>query len=313
MFVFVINARAGRGRAAKVRPTIERFMAGRGHPFRIVVTASPDQATQVACRAASEGHAVIAVGGDGSIHHVFRGLIEAADSFGVDPTLGILPVGTGNDLARMLRLPREWEASLELLVGGSDRRIDFGSVLWEGPDDAGSRPFINVAGIGLDAEAALLAVKLKPYIGNLCYTVSPAISVWTFQRPDCTLTIDGGNGTGGVWHGKMLLASIANGKWVGGGITISPSARVEDGMLDLCLLKDMNSFRALRVLPKAVRGLHESEPGVEAHQFRESVIVEAGAPLPIHLDGEPCTRTARRAEFRVHAGSIRVISRDPIR
>jgi len=313
VFTFVINAKAGRGRAAKVRPTIERFMAAAGRPFQIVVTESPDQATRVASRSAAEGEVVVAVGGDGSIHHVFRGLVDAADNFGIDPKMGILPVGTGNDLARMLRLPGEWEAALTILTTEVARRIDFGSVTWEGVDDAGSRPFINVAGMGLDAQAGLLAVKLKPYIGNLCYTVSPVLSVWTYRRPHGTVTIDGGNGVAPVWRGKMLLTSIANGKWVGGGITISPAARIEDGMLDLCLVGDMSSFRVLRVLPKAIGGRHEGEREIVTHQFKEKVVVELEAPVPIHLDGEPCTRTARRAEFRVHAGSIRVVAPDPMR
>jgi YegS/Rv2252/BmrU family lipid kinase len=307
VYAFIINAAAGRGRAAKVRPTIERFMASVDAAFRVVETDSTDEATEASSDAARSGEVVVAVGGDGSIHYVTRGLIEAAEMHGVEPTLGILPVGTGNDLARMLSLSRTVDDALQTLVNTPPRGIDYGTVTWEGPRDRGRQPFINVAGIGLDARSARLAVRLKPYIGNLCYTVSPALSVWAWKSPLANVVMDTRSAVEERWEGKLLLASVANGKWVGGGITISPRAEIDDGLLDLCLVRDVSPLRALFILPKAISGRHERLSEVEARQF-VSLSLALSTPAPIHLDGEPCTDEASHARFDVGVGRLRVIA-----
>jgi YegS/Rv2252/BmrU family lipid kinase len=306
VYAFIINAAAGGGRAAKVRPTIERFMTAADAAFRIHETRTPEEATTLARDAAGEGDVVVAVGGDGSIHHAFSGIVDAIDSGAAAPTFGILPVGTGNDLARMLGLPDRMEDALAILTRGGAREIDYGTVAWEGASGAGVRPFINVAGIGLDAKAALLAPKLKPYLGNLCYTVSPAISVWTWNSPEATIETIDGEGSVFRWKGKFLLASVANGKWVGGGITISPQALLDDRHLDLCLVRATGPLRALVILPKAVKGRHTGLPEVEARPFQE-MSVAVSLPSPIHLDGEPCTEDATHARFTVSSGQIRIL------
>jgi len=309
VYAFIINAAAGGGRAAKVRPAIERFMTSVGSAYCIEETRSPGEASDISCDAATRGDVVVAVGGDGSIHHAFSGLVRAIDA-GHEPTLGILPVGTGNDLARMLELPKQMDDVLAVLTRRHVREIDYGTVEWEGPSGSGIRPFINVAGIGLDAKAALLAPKLKPYLGNLCYTVSPALSVWTWRSPECVIEAVDGVGDTYHWSGKFLLASVANGKWVGGGITISPEASLDDGHLDLCLMKATSPLRALVILPQAVKGRHENLPEVDARQFQAMSVVVSN-PSPIHLDGEPCVEDAVRARFAVSSGRIRVLAPSP--
>lgn len=307
MYVFIINAKAGGGRAAKVRPIIERFMADARATYRVCETSASGDAVDLSREASRAGETVVAVGGDGSIHHVASGLIEAFEATGTPPTLGILPLGTGNDLARMLGMSRKIEESLEVLLRGHVRHVDYGLVDWEGMETSGRRPFINCAGMGLDAQSALLAVKLKPYIGNLCYTLSPALSVWTWKQPNAVIEAVDGTGDAYRWNGKFLLASVANGKWVGGGITISPDARIDDRLLDLCLVEGVRPMRALRILPRAVKGDHIDFPEVTAKQF-QTLDVTISHPAPIHLDGEPCTRDATRARFAVSAGQLRVIA-----
>lgn len=308
MYAFIINADAGGGRAAKVRPAIERFMAASGAGFRIEETRSPEEASAASRDAAAAGHIAVAVGGDGSIHHVFSGLVEAIDA-GISPTLGILPVGTGNDLARMLRFPDRTRDALSVLTRGHVRNIDYGTVSWEGPSSSGTRPFINVAGIGLDAQAALLAPKLKPFLGNFCYKVSPAIAVWTWKSPEASIEAVDGDGQTYRWSGRLLLASVANGKWVGGGITISPDAILDDRHLDLCLLRATSPLRALAILPQAVRGRHTRLPEIDSRQFQH-MSVTVSNPSPIHLDGEPCVSDALHAHFAVSPGQIRIIAPD---
>ena len=282
-------------------------MAAAGVDFQIVETASPEEASRLSRHVAVEGRTPVAVGGDGSIHHVFSGLVEAAEEHSVDPTLGILPVGTGNDLARMLGIPLTLEDSLASLVRGASRSIDFGFVEWDDPKGGGRRPFINVAGIGLDARSAMLAVKLKPYLGNLCYTVAPALSVWTWERPTATIEVEDATGERTGWTGEFLLASVANGKWVGGGIKISPDAQIDDGLLDLCLIRAASPVRALVILPKAVKGRHNGLPEVDARPFRTMTIaVSRGSP--IHLDGEPCTPNATWARFVVSSRRLVVVT-----
>jgi diacylglycerol kinase family enzyme len=207
----------------------------------------------------------------------------------------------------MLGIPLTLEDSLASLVTGASRAIDFGIVEWDDSQGGGRRPFINVAGIGLDARSSMLAVKLKPYLGNLCYTVAPALSVWTWKRRTATIEVEDATGESTGWTGDFLLASVANGKWVGGGIKISPDAQIDDGLLDLCLIRATSPVRALVILPKAVKGRHTGLPEVDARPFR-SMIIGVSRESPIHLDGEPCTPNATRARFAVSSRRLVVVA-----
>ena len=303
MYTFILNPKAGGGRAGKVRPEIERYMAAAGLDFDVVETKTPAQATSAARAAALSSSVVVSTGGDGSLHHVASGVIEARLS-GSDCVLGVLPVGTGNDFARMLGMPTGTEEALQALTTAERVAADHGWAIWEADGVAVRRPFINCAGIGMDAQAALLATKLKPYLRNASYVVAPALSVLRWRAPKARLSATSEAGRRAInWDGRLTMASVANGKWVGGGIHISPSAEIDDRALDLCLIPKLSIAKAYWLLPKAVKGKHEGRPEVISIQASR-IKVETEAPVPIYVDGEPGAAAVTSASFEVAASEL---------
>lgn len=243
----------------------------------------------MAAAAAAEGwECVAAVGGDGTISDVGGGLA------GARAALGIIPAGTGNDLARSLGIPRTPTAALRLLLEGQPRPLD----LWR----ANESTFLNAAGIGLDAEVAYQANRGGRLRGMAAYLVAVIRALGTF-RPR-SLHIEG---NGVDFNGAVMLAALANGSSYGGGIPIAPAARSDDGLLDVVIVGEMSRLALALAFPRLLRGVHLSDPRVST--FRAASLRVDGDPsIRITLDGElrsrlPLTVSRHPAPLRVIAGS----------
>jgi diacylglycerol kinase (ATP) len=302
VYSFILNPNAGSGRAAKVRPLIERYMTATGLDFDVIETRAPSESIEASRSAAMSSSVVVSVGGDGSLHYVAAGMIEAR-LVGSRSVLGILPVGTGNDFARMLGMPADPEACMSALLNSETIAADHGWAIWEEDGVDIRRPFINCAGIGLDAKSALLATKLKPFVGNAAYLIAPALTVLTWRSPGARIVFDLKND---VWEGELMLASVANGKWIGGGIEISPDADIDDRVLDLCMIPKISIPRAYWLLSKAAKGKHVGRSGVVDRQI-ERITVTTDDPVPVYVDGEPGALSVTKASFEVAAGELPVL------
>lgn len=322
MYSFILNPNAGSGRAAKVRPVIERYMAASGIEFQVIETTAPSESIEASRSAAMDSTVVVSAGGDGTLHYVASGIIEAR-LVGATAALGIIPLGTGNDFARMVGMPAQPEPAIEALLDSTVTAVDHGWAIWEADGVSIRRPFINCAGIGLDAKAALLATKLKPFIGNSAYLVAPALTVLRWSSPGCRISFkSSGHGQGhnhnydhdrdqahhleDEWKGRLLLASVANGKWIGGGIQISPDASIVDRALDLCLISDVSIPRAYRLLAKAAKGKHVGQRDVTIRQI-ERITVTTTEPVPVYVDGEPGAPSVTKATFEVAGGELPIL------
>jgi diacylglycerol kinase (ATP) len=237
---------------------------------------------------------LIVAGGDGSVHEAANGILAS----GKNASLGIVPVGTGNDFAKSIATPLEWrEASSQLArrIRDSEPRR---------PVDAGkmnSRYFVNGAGIGFDAKINRIAKKYRWQIGDLVYLFAVFEGLW-----DGVITPNVHMRYGDVeYDGPITLANISNGPWVGGMFHIAPMADVADGRIDLIVADPMSRGRILRLLPKLVRGTHIGHAGLR-HIEVQDFSLEADAPLPSHLDGE---NQPLQSEFKVQIlpGALEVI------
>jgi len=329
VYSFILNPNAGSGRAAKVRPMIERYMAASGIEFQVIETTTPSESVEASRTAAMESTVVVSAGGDGTLHYVASGIIDAR-LVGATAALGILPIGTGNDFARMAGMPAQPEAAIEALLVAKPVAADHGWAIWEADGVAIRRPFINCAGIGLDAKAALLATRLKPFIGNSAYLVAPALTVLWWRSPGCRISFerpssdqkhdhehhrerdyeDSKEDHGeDEWEGRLLLASVTNGKWIGGGIQISPDASIDDRALDLCLISEVSIPRAYRLLAKAAKGKHVGQRDVMIRQI-ERITVTTTEPVPVYVDGEPGAPSVTKATFEVAGGQLPILIAD---
>ncbi len=254
------GARAARGAAAQIRG------AGRGVVLR--ATERPRHATELVQQAVSAGAAAIAIaGGDGTVRDAVAGLE------GAQTPLAIVPAGTGNDLVRTLRIPANRSAAVDLLLNGTARPVD----IWRWNDV----PFVNVAGVGLDAAVAdTVNRRIRRLRGPLAYLAGVALTLSHFRPIEIELVAD-------EWRfaGTAMLAAFGNGRCYGGGMRIAPAAVVDDGLLDVVVVEGIPRLELVRQMPRVFMGTHLSHPRVQS--FRASRIVVRGDPaLPVTLDGE---------------------------
>ena len=271
----IVNPTAGGGRAGRALPWLRERLGPRPDA-RLEVTARPGDAERLAARAGGGVHdRVIAIGGDGTAQEVVNGLLDA----GAAASLGLLPVGSGNDLARSLGLPTEMATAWRVAIGHEVRPLD---VARARNGDGTERWFASAGGIGFDAQVAAAMIERGRWqLGRAGYLLTTLAELRRFRNRRIQLTVDAATTTHDV-----LLVAIANGQYYGGGMRIAPDARPDDGMLDVCVVGDISPLTAIRQLPNLYRGTHVSHPQVSMHTGR-AIEVDGEGDTRIHLDGEP--------------------------
>ena len=307
-YFIILNPAAGRGRGARARHVIEQTLVAAGAQFDIVETAGLRHAVDLA-RQAAAGHfdAIAAVGGDGTVHEVVAGLVAAAQADGSwregKPcgTLGVVPVGTGNDYAWRLGVPvNNPRAACELLLAGRRRLVDLGQVV----DERGQTEiFQNHLGSGFEAATAIESQKIGRLRGMLLYLVAVLRVIPRYRKGRLTRVRYGGR----EQMRRILLASVANGGRTGGGFRIAPDARLDDGLLDLVLADSPNIAIMLYLLPHFLAGTHVHQKRYVAMDRTDHVVIEAPDGIPVHLDGEIFRSDARRLEVSVLPRRLEVI------
>lgn len=220
--------------------------------------------------------AVIVGGGDGSVNAVLEGVMQAR------LPLGILPLGTANDLARTLGLPSDPLAAADVILAGRTRRIDVGRV--------NGRLFLNVASLGLSVEITRgLTAPLKRRWGRLGYPIATAHALLR-ARP-FTADVRSGPLCESM---QTLQIAVGNGVYYGGGMVVYEAAQIDDGCLDFYSLEPRGFWRLLSLLPFLRRGRQRGMAGVRAFCCNHPIEIQTDRPLPINTDGEITTTTPAR-------------------
>lgn len=285
----ILNPAAGRGQGQRRRKELEHLLArtaaGLPEPARweIVPTSGPGSGAAQAAEAAAHGADVVAAaGGDGTYGEVANGLV------GTGARLGILPLGTGNDFARALGLARDLEKAVHTLFHGAPRPVDLGR--------AGERWFINVAGCGFDAVVAERVNQgFRHVSGTAAYVAAVLHALAAFRPAYMRVTTDGE-----TRELRAMLCCLANAQSYGGGMKIAPEARIDDGLLDLCIVGETGRWEFLRTFPRVFKGTHVTHPKVTMLRARH-VLLESDPPLPVLIDGEVIGTTPREFEIVPHA------------
>jgi YegS/Rv2252/BmrU family lipid kinase len=266
----LVNPTAGGGRAGRVAPEIQRGLEAHGLTVRRVDTRDLDDARSLAVEAAVQGEAVFALSGDGMVGAV-------ADALRAVPgaTLGVLPGGRGNDLARVLGIPQEPLAACAALAHGITRPMDVGEV--EG------RAFVGIASVGFDSDANRIANEAPAWLGRLVYAYG-ALRALLFWRP-ATFQIElDPPGERLSFTGYSVAA--ANSRAYGGGMYLAPEAMLDDGLLDIIVIEPVSRLRFLVNLRKVFKGQHVHLPSV--HVFRAAEVeITADRPFTMYADGDP--------------------------
>ena len=221
---------------------------------------------------------MIAAGGDGTVEEVAEGLI------GTDVQLGILPLGSVMNIARMLGIPRELEAAAEVIKDRRVARIDIGRAATSGK----SAYFIEAAGIGIDAACFAYFNQID---GGNWRSLRPLITfMWRYRPRRLTLRIDGQ-----VYRFRAMMVTIANGPYVGAALTVAPDAKLDDHRFDVEVFTRFGKFELLRHLLSIAWGRRSYNPKVQHFQAR-TVEVFPDTPMMVHADSNPLATTPARFE-----------------
>jgi YegS/Rv2252/BmrU family lipid kinase len=287
MLAIIINPVSGGStlRQARERADLAAArIASAGEPGEVFLTERRGHARELAEAAVRRGaRLVIAWGGDGTVNEVASSLV------GTETVLGIVPGGSGNGLARELRLPTSPAAALDIALRGTVRRIDAGEL--------GGRWFFSIAGVGFDAHVA--SAFDRDTAGRRGFSTYARITARELWRYRCSrYQVDGADAV------AALLITFANSAQFGNGARIAPSARIDDGVLDVVVFEERSRVHTLWGLPRLFTGSVSRVAGVTIRQVTQAV-VESDAPMVFHVDGEP-VQGGTRLEARVHPGALRV-------
>jgi YegS/Rv2252/BmrU family lipid kinase len=285
--VLIANPKAGRGKVGSTLPQMQELLSAEGLEHRVVHTDGPGRATQAAREALSNGERfIVAVGGDGTVHEVVNGMIEEDRAVVEGAVLGVVAGGSGCDFVRTFDLPGDAVKATAHLMGAATRPIDVGRITWVGSGgDPTRRYFPNIAEIGLGAATAARAATLPRWMGKSQYLLGFGLTLPGFHPGPVTIDADGQ-----PFEGRAHQVVVANARYYGGGMQISPKSDTEDGLLDVLVFVGPKSD-AFTILPKVFKGSHLPHPNIVELRARR-VRVRTGQAMPIEADGEVLGSTA---------------------
>lgn len=284
-YKIIVNPTSGRGNGARIIPQLEQCLQTHGVDFELVQTERPLHAIELAQQAAQDGFAiVVGVGGDGTANEVVNGLMQAKLAGADQTAMGILAAGRGNDFAYGVGMPDDLAAGCQILAQGRRRRIDVGRVT--GGLFPNGRFFGNSVGIGFDAVVGFEAVKMTRLSGFPSYLVAALKTIFLYYKaPQVEIAYDDQ-----VTTMSALMVSVMNGQRQGGVFFMSPQARNDDGLLDLCIVEEVSRGRIFTLIPHFFKGSQFSQPEITFGQTDKLVITAVTGVLPAHADGETlCT------------------------
>lgn len=298
---FILNPVAGRGRAYVAIKKIRSILRQIGIDHNISVTNAPGHATELAKSTCNEHDVVVAVGGDGTINEVINGLM------GGKATLGILPLGSGNDFAKAIKVPQNIHKAIDIILKHNKKTIDIGKVkttkyLEPQSTHTNERYFVNGVGIGFDALVAFESSKIKILSGLPLYITALIKALSLYRTPNFKIKIDEMR-----LKSRFFLIAIGNGISAGGGFYLTPNALLDDNKFDVCYVDQVNLFQILKIFPSVLKGLHGKFKQVHFTQTN-NVHVNSSDKFYVHADGEIVGNLASEVEISMIPGALKVIT-----
>jgi YegS/Rv2252/BmrU family lipid kinase len=272
--LLLVNPTAGHGRAGRLAAEAERACRQQWGDVRVARTGAPGDGVALVREAATQGcDRVLALGGDGTVHEAANGILAMPPD--QRPALGVIPVGTGNDYAKLSgTYGQSVRQAIHLLARAQVTRLDVG-LAWR-------EYFINSIGIGFDAEVARRVAEYHRLRGTVAYLAAALKTFRAFTPPRLRVEAQGVS-----FEEEILLLEVGIGAIVGGGFRLTPEARPDDGLFDVCSIRRQGVLGFALKLPLAMVGRHAGLDGVRMFRTdRLTVSATGGAPLVTQLDGE---------------------------
>lgn len=291
-YFFIVNPVAGLGKGLKVWQKIENYLNSEKVKFDYKITEYPKHATEIAKDVVKRGYKVlISVGGDGTTREVADGIEDK------DVSLGIIPAGRGRDLPRTLKLPKNPLDALKLILKNSKTiEVDHPKV--------NDERFVNFCGVGLDAEVAKVANTKYKGFGVLSYLFAFLEVLIKWKVPEFVVEVEGK-----IRNIKAYLITIANGKFAGGGMQISPYSNMEDGLLDIIIFHNMTKLKLFFNFPRVYfGGTHLKLKDVVEHIRTKDIKINFKENITTQADGDLIDGTTKH--FKIDGKKIKVFVGD---
>ncbi len=279
-YLLIVNPEAGSRSTMKALPDIEHLLRDRQANYEFHFTKEPGHASDLVKELGDDFDVIVSVGGDGTINEIINGMPD------LNKPLGILPIGTGNDFARSCSIKiGDLEKAIDILLANNIKKLDVGEV--------NGRRFINVMGLGFEGRANDIG-KMLPFLhGTPKYLIAIGGTYLTYRRMPLRLKFNDME-----INEKVFLVSIGNGWNVGGGLQLTPKAKLDDGLFDVCYAQNISRLRILQVFSKLYDGTINEVPEMEMYQTK-ALSIESDLPIPAHIDGEAFDPVQTKFDIRI--------------
>ena len=302
----ILNPNSAGGRGRRIRPRLEKALAGAGIEYTLSETRARGHGKELAAEVReSAPERLLIVGGDGTIHEVVNGLLHGREAEAAKlPALAVLPMGTGNDFFRMMRAPRGVAGVMQVLREGVERSFDVGRADWEG----GGEYFVNLVGVGVDVAVLRARESYTLFSGLIQYLVAFGAVLRSYRPVPVKVQLHLDGAPSREVEGPALLAAVTVGPSIGGGFMVAPAASPGDGLLDFFFARSMGLGRLARYLPGILRGIPlEGNEVVQTHLTRARFLPADGTPLSFELDGEWNATSTPYLDIRVLPNCLRIL------
>lgn len=256
MFDILVNPISGKGKSLVALKTVETILTGKEVEYEVHKTMHPFHATEIVKELNKKDDCkLIVMGGDGTFNEALNGIEDFSKI-----TVGFIPCGTGNDYVKATNIPKDVQKALELILNGEVGYTDFIQL------DDGKRA-LNTAGAGMDVDVLVRYYSMKAFSGKMRYFAALIDTVIHTKFHKMILELDG------VKYDKsVFLISIANGRFIGGGLPISPKSDVNDGLFDIVIVNEIKKRKILPTLIKFLRAKHLELPCTEHIRAKEVTV-----------------------------------------
>lgn len=298
--IFIVNPAAGAGRGRARWEQFRRELERDGSKLEHVYTSRPGEAMQLARERAGSYDMLFAVGGDGTAFEVASGILASASP---RPALGVVPVGTGNDISAALGIGGLAQAG-EVFRAGRMSSIDVIRIECQVENQPAVRHSLLFAAVGIASESLRRTTPaVKRLFGErLAYPVGLFRALWSYPAPRLRVALDGQ-----LEQKRFLLVCASNSECAGGGMKLAPGARMDDGCLNINLIEALGRWAAFKQLRRVCQGRHTNHPKAR-YLIASEVSVEADTSLEVAADGELIGYTPAR--FVVERRGLRVAMRE---
>lgn len=288
----VVNPASGNGQGRRIGAMLPALFRRLGLAAEFHESRTTEHFKDLVRARSHPSERVVICGGDGSLNMALAAMAPCDRA-----SVALVPCGRGNDVARSLHIPTGTEPAAALLSAGRERAIDVGYV--------GGRPFASIAAMGLDALVSIAAAKIRLVKGRMVYVLAALKELARYTPASFSIRSESFN-----FQGRAMMVSVANAPFYGGGMMLSPSSSMDDGLLEICIVLPMSKLDVMRLLPQVFSGRHVSSPLFLTAQS-QSAVIASDPPLPVCADGEYLSMLP--AQVRVEKAACRIVTPQEIR